>query len=302
VGATGRCVPRSRDYSSIQAAFTTGEEEKMPGPVVATKQMIEQIFDASAGSYDRVGPSLFSGFGRRLVEHLPIVPGLDILDVATGTGAVVLPAAHKVGPEGRVIGTDLSAGILDEARKAARAEGLANVELHKMDAEHLQFADQSFDVVTCAFALFLFPDQDAALREIYRVLKPGGHIGVSIFGKTPSAFAPAWPILMQQFEAYGVGVRMPGPLAYAPEETEALLNRFGFHSVHLYPETNDVVYATEDEWWALLLTLGPRPTILGMDDETRARFKEEYFGKLRPTFSRDGLHLPASVVYATAHR
>lgn len=274
----------------------------MPGPVVATKQMIEQIFDASAASYDRVGPGLFSGFGRRLVEHLPIVPGLHILDVATGTGAVVLPAAQKVGPEGRVIGTDLSAGILDEARKAVRGEGLANVELHKMDAEHLQFPDQSFDVVTCAFALFLFPDQDAALREIYRVLKPGGHIGVSIFGKTPFAFAPAWPILMQQFEAYGVGVRMPGALAYAPEEMKALLSRFGFHSVDIYPETNDVVYETEDEWWALQLTLGPRPTILGMDDETRARFKEEYFGKLRPMFSRDGLHLPASVVYATAQR
>ena len=274
----------------------------MPGPMVATKEIIEQIFDASATSYDRRGPSLFAQFGAGLVAQMPLIPGARVLDVATGTGAVLLPAARRLGLEGRVTGVDLSSGILQEAERAARAEGLTNVELCKMDGEHLEFPDQTFDVVLCAFAIFLFPDQEAALREMHRVLRPGGYVGISVFGKTPPAFNPGWPFLFQQFEAYHVGVRMPQPIAYAPEETEALLSRVGFRSIETCSETSDVVYASEEDWWEFLLTLGPRPTILGMDDETRARFKEEYLGRLRPLFREDGLHLPVPVVYAKAQR
>jgi ubiquinone/menaquinone biosynthesis C-methylase UbiE len=80
-----------------------------------------------------------------------------------------------------VSGIDLSGAILQEAQRAVRKAGLTNVELRKMDAEHLEFPDQAFDVVTCAFALFLFPNIEAALREMYRVCKPGGYVGVSIF-------------------------------------------------------------------------------------------------------------------------
>lgn len=77
-------------------------------------------------------------------------------------------------------GIDLSSAILNEAERIVNAEGLANVELRKMDAEHLEFPDQSFDVVTCAFSLFLFPDIEAALRDMYRVCKRGGYIGVTL--------------------------------------------------------------------------------------------------------------------------
>lgn len=274
----------------------------MSEPVVATKRMIEELFDASAPAYDRAGPPLFSQFGERLVGHLPIVHGMQILDIATGTGAVLVPAAQRTGPKGQVVGIDQSGRILAEADRAVRARGLGNVALHKMDAERLEFPDRSFDIVTCAFAIFLFPDPDTALREMRRVLRPDGYLGISVFSSTPPAFSPAWPLLLQQFGAYHVGVRMPGPLAYAPADVEGLLTRFGFDSVVSRSETSDVVYASAEDWWTLLLTLGPRPTILGMDDDTRARFMEEYLEKLRPLFAEDGLHLPASVVYATGRR
>jgi ubiquinone/menaquinone biosynthesis C-methylase UbiE len=276
--------------------------EKMPKPMVATKQIIEQLFDGAATSYNRTGPSIFTQFGTRLVEQMPLTPGARVLDVATGTGAVLLPVARRVGSEGHVTGIDLSGGILQEAERAVRAEDLTNVELRKMDAEHLEFPDQTFDVVICAFALFLFPDMEAALREMYRVCKPGGYVGVSVFDKTPPPFNPGWPILLQQFMAYQVGVQMPQPIAYAPEEVGALLGRFGFRSTETHSETNDIIYASTEDWWAFLLTLGPRPTILGMNEETRARFKDEYLAKLRPMFRQDGLHLSVAVVYAMGQR
>lgn len=274
----------------------------MPEPMVATKQVIEQLFDDAATSYNCTGPSIFTQFGARLAEQMPLTPGARVLDVATGTGAVLLPVARRVGSEGHVTGIDLSGGILQEAERAVRAEALTNVALRKMDAEHLDFPDQTFDAVICAFSLFLFPDMEAALREMYRVSKPGGSVGLSVFGKTPPPFNPGWPILLQQFEAYQGWVRMPQPVAYAPEEMEALLSRFGFRSIEIRRETNDIIYASPEAWWAFQLTLGPRPSILRMNEETRARFKDEYLAKLRPMVREDGLHLSVAVVYAMAQR
>jgi O-methyltransferase/aklanonic acid methyltransferase len=277
-------------------------DKEKPGPRIATKAMIEHLFDDAADTYDQAGPSLFTRFGARLTEHMPLTPGMIVLDVATGKGAVVLPCARKVGPKGRVMGVDLSATILQEADRAVCAAGLTNVELCKMDAEHLQFPDGAFDAVTCAFSLFLFPDVDAALREMYRVCRPGGCVGVSLFDKTPPPFDPGWPILLRQFLAYGRGVVMPQQVAYAPQEAEALLGRIGFGSVSTHGETNDIVFSTLEDWWDFQFTVGTRLTIESMDEETRRRFKDEYLEKLRPLLAPDGFHVSVSVVYAVAQR
>jgi ubiquinone/menaquinone biosynthesis C-methylase UbiE len=271
-------------------------------PTIITKQVIEQVFDDSAIAYDRVGPSIFTQFGNRLVERMPLVPGARVLDVATGKGAVLLPIAHRIGPQGHVIGIDLSRTILKEAECAVRAGGITNVELHKMDAEHLEFPDQTFDFVSCAFALFLFPNMNAALGEMYRVCKPGGYVSLSVFGKPPPMFSPGMQILIQQFMAYGIEARMPQPLAYTPQEINALLSQSGFHSVETNIETNDIVYANLEDVWGFLLTLPIRAPIMGLSAETRARFKAEYLAKLTPALRPDGLHMALGTVYALAKR
>jgi ubiquinone/menaquinone biosynthesis C-methylase UbiE len=174
--------------------------------------------------------------------------------------------------------------------------------LKKMDAEHLDFADQTFDAVTCAFSFPLFPDIEAVLHEMYRVCKPGGYIGVTNYSKEPPPFNPGWQILAQQFMALRVGVKLPQQLTYTPEELENVLHRCGFGSIETYNETNDIIYASLEEWWAFLLTLPTRAPIMGMNEETLTRFKSEYFAKLRPMFRPDGLHLSLSIIYALAKR
>ncbi len=142
----------------------------MPEITIATKQMIEQLFDGAAKSYNRTGPSIFTQFGTRLVERMPLTHGARVLDIATGTGVVLLPASRHVGSEGHVIGIDLSGAILQEAEHAVRTAGLT--EDHKcarLDAERLDFPDQAFDAVTCAFSLFLFPNMETALVDKTRV-------------------------------------------------------------------------------------------------------------------------------------
>lgn len=274
----------------------------MPEPTVEIKQIMEKTFDEAAASYDCVGPSIFARFGERLVEHMPLAPGARVLDIATGKGAVLLPAARRVGPGGHVTGIDLSGAILRETERIARAEGLTNVELCKMDAEHLEFPDQSFDAVTCAFAIFFFPNVDAALREMYRVLKPGGCLAITNFNKTPLPFSPGVPMLIQQLMAYQVKMQTTTQFAYAPQEVEALLSRSGFRSIETHSETNDIVYESVEDWWEFLLTLAPRATIMGMDERVRARFKEEYIAKLRPMIGQEGLHISLGVIYALARR
>jgi ubiquinone/menaquinone biosynthesis C-methylase UbiE len=171
-----------------------------------------------------------------------------------------------------------------------------------MDAEHLEFSDKSFDAVTCAFALFFFPDIEAALREMYRVCKPGGCLAITYFNKTPPPFNPGFPILIQQLMAYRVGMQTPQPLSYTPQEVEALLNRLGFPLIEIYNEINDIIYKSGEEWWSFLLTLASRASLMGMNEEMRARFKEEYLAKLHPMFGQDGLHMSLAIIYALAKR
>ena len=93
-------------------------------------------------------------------------------------------------------------------------------------------------------------------------------------------------------------VRMPQSLAYPPGEVEALLAQAGFPSLETPCDTNDIVYGNTEDWWAFQLTLGARAAILDLDDQARARFREEYLSKLGPLFCPDGLHLSVAVVYA----
>jgi len=274
----------------------------MPDARVLTKPDIERIFDGASSSYDRVGPSIFAKFGARLAGMIPLAPGTRLLDVATGTGAVVAPAAERVGPAGLVIGTDLSARILHEAEKAARQKGLKNVQFQRMDAECLDFPDESFDAVTCAFALFMFPDMEAALREMHRVCKPGGHLGVTYFGKMPPPFSPGWPVFAQLCTEYGIGARMPQKLGLTPAELGDTLRQRGFSVVETIEEPNEIVYPNGETWWGFMMTLGTRATILSMDHDTRNRFRHEYLSRLGNTLHEDGYHMSTAVLYCLARR
>lgn len=274
----------------------------MPEPIIATKQVIEQVFDGAAERYDQEGPNVFAQFGTHLVELLNVMGGERILDVATGKGAVLLPCAERVGRLGRVVGIDLSQKMLEQAEDAARAIGLDNFELYKMDAEHLEFRDEIFDIVTCAFSLFFFPAMDTALREMYRVLVPGGRLGIALFGDSPPPFSPAWGMFADQARAYNVAVRTPQKVVYSSAQVKMLLEGIGLTDIQTVMQAYEVVYASEEDWWAFQFTLGNRAALMRMDDATRAKFKEEYLTKLRPLFREDGLPLGVSVVYAIGNK
>lgn len=107
-----------------------------------------------------------------------LAPGEHVLDVGSGSGTDSLIAAQMVGPEGRVVGIDMTTTMLEKARAAAEEMGVANVEFVEGEAERLPFEVESFDVVISNGVIDLIPDKDAVYAEIFRVLKPGGRIQI----------------------------------------------------------------------------------------------------------------------------
>jgi O-methyltransferase/aklanonic acid methyltransferase len=272
----------------------------MPELTVATKQDIEQAFDDSAATYDRVGPAIYEPFAQRLVAWLPPKPGATMLDVATGAGAVLLSAARLLGSQSHITGIDLSDGLLRQAEALTRAQGLKNIELRKMDAEHLEFQDGAFDFVTCAFSLYFFPNMEAALHEMHRVCRPGGWLGLTVFDRTPPPFDPLFPTAIQQFATYQGRVWMPPHgMAFAPDELEGFLKRHGWQSIETRSEKVTFIYTSEDDIWAFLPL---QFALMDAGQGTRAQFKEEFIAKLGPLFHQDGLHVSAAVAYAKGQR
>jgi arsenite methyltransferase len=106
-------------------------------------------------------------------------PGERVLDLGSGAGTDSLVAVQMVGPEGRVVGIDMTPEMLAKARAAAAEMDVSNVEYLESEAERLPFADESFDVVISNGVVDLIPDKDAVFGELFRVLAPGGRIQIA---------------------------------------------------------------------------------------------------------------------------
>ena len=127
------------------------------------------------------------------MTRLRLVPGGMVLDLCCGAGASAIPAARAVGPAGRVLGIDVAAPLLELARARAADEGLANIEFRSGDATRTGLPDGGFDAVVCVFEVFFAADMTAFLREIWRLVRPGGVVAVTTWG--PGLFEPANPSL-----------------------------------------------------------------------------------------------------------
>jgi len=278
----------------------------MPERIIISKQMIEDTFDGAAPLYDKA--RAFQDSGQCLVNYLPIKSGDNVLDIATGTGAVLIPAAHRAGSKGHVTGIDISGSMLQQARLAAEEDGLYNIDLRKMDAEQLEFGDAAFDVLTCAFAMFYFPR--TALTEMFRVCKPGGVIGLAVFDKWSPDPANPGVIVNQLINEYGkrdpdaayIRLKYAWPTRFSTGEMETLLLNYGFHDIKTIRETRDTIYQDGEEFWEMLWSGGSRLTMNNMDIATRIRFKEDLLNRLMGIMQGDGIHFDETAIYSIAYK
>lgn len=164
----------------------TPEVEKITpyGSEKSKTGQVEEMFDSIAGAYDFMNTAMTFGLHRwwrnRALSRLRRVPHADILDVATGTGDVAFALSRRLAPRS-VVGVDLSAGMLEVARRrlAEQPEEVRRrITFEQGDSLHLRFADASFDAVTVAYGVRNFEHLEEGLREMARVLRPGGTLCV----------------------------------------------------------------------------------------------------------------------------
>lgn len=162
---------------------------------------VADVFHSVAGKYDLMNDLMSMGvhrlWKRFTIELSGVRPGHRVLDIAGGTGDLTMKFADLVGPGGQVVLADINASMLQVGRSRLTDRGYAgNIEYVQADAERLPFPDNSFNAVSIAFGLRNVTDKDQALRDMTRVLKPGGKLMVLEFSK------PTNPLLSKAYDLY----------------------------------------------------------------------------------------------------
>jgi SAM-dependent methyltransferase len=230
------------------------------------KTWIQEVFDKASPHYGEKGGSFFEFFGKRLVEVTSPKPGDHILDVATGKGAVLLPAVQAIASTGKAVGIDISSLMLQELKKKAPW-----ADLQQMDGENLQFEDNSFDIVFCGFCLFFFPNPFKALQEFYRVLKPGGKLALSLWHKN-SAPLDRW--VVERAGSLG-SQRTIGIHSISLDTLPGELLRIGFDHAHFHEESTIFSHGTKEEWWQSLWSHAVRGSLDQLSTQNLDILKKE---------------------------
>jgi SAM-dependent methyltransferase len=281
----------------------TIEEVAMAAPVDERDALAGwQLERASAEAYERYGvPAWSRALAQGLLRIAAPGPGERLLDVACGTGIVARLAAEAVGEAGSVCGVDLNEAMLAVARDAGWGVR-PPIDWRQGDAAALPVDDESADVVTCQQALQFLPDREAALRELRRVLVPGGRVAVSVL--RPIRHNPGWEALAVLLERHtgSSALRAPFPELDAAELRE-LATSAGFRRVRVqivvatahYPSPEHVI-----RWEAALAPPGgPQLDLAG---ETGTALVRDYARAIGAYVDDDGVRFPQETWVVTGRR
>lgn len=188
---------------------------------------------------------------ERLVELAQLGPGHHVLDVATGIGEPAVTAAQTVGPAGHVIATDQAPGMLAIARKRASGLGLTTIEFREMDAEALDFPEQSFDAILSRWGLMFLPNLPEALHRMHRQLKRGGRLAAAVWGLPPKVpfISLALNMVRKQLQAPPPPPGTLGPFSLADVTIlERALTRAGFSDIRSEPLVLTFEWASAEDY------------------------------------------------------
>jgi SAM-dependent methyltransferase len=247
-------------------------------------------YAAAADHFDEL--PFWDRYGRRTVERAALRPGEAVLDACCGTGASALPAAHAVGPSGRVLGIDLAEPALARAR--AKTRDLGNVEFRAGDILGTGLPDASFDAVICVFGIFFLADMSAGVAELRRVLRPGGRLAVTVWG--PRFMAPAddafWAAVEREDPA-AVRASAPWTRITDPGALAALIGG------EAEADPGRLPLAAPEDWWRIVLGTGYRATIERLGAGAAARIRADNLAWIRAHGVRE---VETNVVYGLARR
>lgn len=238
-----------------------------------------------------------------MLDMAAIGTGSRVLDVAAGAGQQSLVAARRVGPEGHVLATDISPNILEYAEENARMEGLDNLSTLAVDGEELAVEEGSFDAAISRVGLIYFPDQQRALANIKRALKPGGRFATIVYS-TPDNngfFSKPVSIIRERAKQPPPAAGQPGPFSLgSPGVLAGVLEQAGFRNVEervvdapvMLPAADDCVRFERESFGAL------HQMMSGLDAQAQEATWGEIARMLADYETADGFRGPCELVVA----
>ena len=249
-----------------------------------------------AAAWERHRARLFEGqraVSEWMVDHVDVRPGQTILELTAGPGETGFLAAERLGPDGRLISTDLNEAMVAAARRGAEARGLGNVEFRVIDAQQIDLESASVDAVLSRFGLMLVPDPGRALAEIRRVLRAGGRLAYGVWGPLDRN-----PWLTQLVDAMLHNGHPPptdptgpgGPFSLpTPEVNRQLLRAAGFTDIDVEEIPGVQQYDSVHDYWEFQTAIaGPVAGVVrSLRDEDRAAIRATLEPMLEPFLADD---------------
>ena len=256
--------------------------------------------DATAATYRDIHlPRVFTPWARVLVEVVPAQQGESVLDVATGPGTVAREAARLVGPYGTVVGADISAAMLAVGRDWPAEPGAASIQYVEAPGTQMPLPDAAFDVAYCQQGLQHMADPDAALREILRLLKPGGRLGVALWKQSP------FGLFRQAVAELGLSADGPQPSEFGrdPEQLTSALRAAGFADIQVQTrEITSILEGGPPQALQVAIATSAAATMQDMPQAQQDAIRAAILRAVEPLVQSDGVHLKSISNIAAARK
>lgn len=254
-----------------------------------------QLEEGAPEAYERyLVPRMFTPGAKRLLDRTDVGPDDRVLDVGCGTGVVARLAAERVGDAGTVVGVDVNDGMLAVARRAASEAG-HSVEWRRGEATSLPVPDEAFDAVCCQHVLQFVADPAAVLRELRRVVRPDGRVGVSVW--RPIVHNPAYVELAETLDGFAgeaAGATMRSPFStWDRDDLRSLATTAAFADATVSIEIDVMRYPSVVEFVRREAASSPlSESLAALDESTRTELVEDARDRLRSHTDDDGVVFP----------
>lgn len=269
--------------------------------------MAENHFDHSFGA---TAPENYQRFfvpviGKPLAEDLlrkaELKAGERVLDVGCGTGVVTRLAAEQVGNEGTVAGLDINPGMLAVAKSVTRSD--LGIEWYEASADAIPLPDKTFDVVLCQLSLQFVSDRNRALREMHRVLAPGGRLVLTVPGPADPLFETLADAMGHHISAQAAGFVQAVFSLHEETELEGLLRSAGFRDIGVQAETRKLsLPGARDFLWQYVGSTPLAGAVAEASQEARSALEGEVLAEWSQFEEADGMSYRQRIVVASARR
>ncbi|MGQ7944584.1 class I SAM-dependent methyltransferase [Flavobacterium sp. WC2509] len=269
---------------------------------------IEQIRDQQKETWNKFSPGwkkwdeltmdFLKPMGDEIIRLLNLKNDAIVLDIAAGTGEPGLTIASHLN-KGKVIATDLAEGMLEVAQENAKKRGIKNFQTIVSDVSELPFADNTFDAISCRFGFMFFPDMLLAIKEMVRVLKPGGKIATAVWNVPEKNF---W--ITATMGTINKNMETSPPLPGAPGMFRCakagfmsdLFSQAGLKNISENEVVGKLNCKTTDVYWSMMNDIAA-PVVAALsktDNELRQKIKEEVYSLVNQKYPDNNVIIDSS--------